>query len=239
MQRLIRLLREIAINFHQVVRARNLAGNNYLIFAQAAFEGQFRGLESGKDHALVDDFLRGLAEVAIGILLHLAHDEFLIQRTAIHADAHGFVVFARYVADGRELLVAPLAMAYVAGIDAVFIECGCAIGIFLQEHVAVVVKITNQGNVAAGVEQALLDFRDCCSGFRDIDGDANQLGSRLSQFEALLGGGSDVNGIRVRHGLHDYGRASANLDFADFDTDGLVALLCHPTSIVAKRRVVG
>jgi hypothetical protein len=61
----------------------------------------------------------------------------------------------------------------------------------------------------------------------------------LRQFEALLGGGSDVNGVRVGHGLHDYRRTSANLNFANFDADSRVALLCHRISIVAERKVVG
>src|ERR1700735_16750 len=43
-QRLVCFLRELAINFHQIVRARNLAGNNNLVLAQTALESQLGGL---------------------------------------------------------------------------------------------------------------------------------------------------------------------------------------------------
>ena len=145
---------------------RNFAGNDDLILAQAAFERQFGGFERGEHHALVDDFFGSFAEVLVGVFLHLAHDQLLIERAAIHADAHGLAVVARDFADGGELLVAPLAVADVAGIDAVFVERAGAIGIFREQDVAVVMKIADDGNVAAGIEQALLDFRNSRGGFR-------------------------------------------------------------------------
>ena len=186
MQRLIGFAGEIAINFDQIVRARNFAGNDDLVFAQAAFERELGGLDRGEHHALVDNFFGSLTEVAVGILLHLAHDEFLIERPAIHADADGLAVVARNIADGGELLVAALAVADVAGIDAVFIERAGAIGIFRQQHVAVVVKIADDGHVAAGIEQALLDFRHGRGGFGHVHGDADEFGAGLREFEALL-----------------------------------------------------
>ncbi len=74
--------------------------------------------QGGEDHAFVDDFFGGFAEVFVGVFLHLAHDQFLIQRAAVDADAHGLVVVARDFADGGKLFVAALAGAHVAGIDA-------------------------------------------------------------------------------------------------------------------------
>ncbi len=159
MQRLIRLAREVAINFHEVLRARNFAADDDLIFAQAVFQSEFGGLERGEHHALVDDFFGGEAEVFVGVLLHFAHHEFLIQRAAVHADADGLAVVARHFADGGELFVAALAGADVAGIDAVFIERGGAVGILGEQDMAVVMEVTDEGDVAALVEQALFDFR--------------------------------------------------------------------------------
>ena len=83
------------------------------------------------------------------------------------------------------------------------------------------------GDVAAGIEQALLDFRNGGGGFRHVHGDADQFRARLRKFEALLRGGGHIGGVRVGHGLHDDGRASAHLYFADLDADGLVSLGCH------------
>ena len=108
-------------------------------------------LQRRKHHALVDDLLGGLAEVLVRVLLHAEHHELLIERAAIHADAHRLAIVARDFADRGELLVAPLAVADVAGIDAVFVERLRAIGIFRQEDVAVVMKIADHGNVAARV----------------------------------------------------------------------------------------
>ena len=51
-----------------------------------------------------------LPEVLVGVLLHLAHHEFLIQRAAVDADAHGLAVVARHFADGGELFVAALSV---------------------------------------------------------------------------------------------------------------------------------
>ena len=96
------------------------------------FEGEFGRFERREHHALVDDFFGGLAEVLVGVLLHLAHHQFLIERAAVHADAHGLAVVARDFADGGELLVAALAVADVAGIDAVFVERRAQSGYFVS-----------------------------------------------------------------------------------------------------------
>ena len=214
----------------------NFAGNDDLIFAQAAFEREFGRFERGEHHALVDDFFGRLAEVAVGVFLHLAHDQLLIERAAVDADAHGLAVVARDLADGGELLVAALAVADVAGIDAVFIERAGAIGIFRQQDVAVVVEIADDRRVAAGIEQAFLDFRDGRGGFRHVHGDADQLGAGLGEFDALLRGCGYVGGVRVGHGLDDDGRAAADLDLADLYADRLVAFAQHGEAIVANPR---
>ena len=145
--------REVAVDLDQIARARNLAGNDDLVLAQAGFEREFGRFERGKHHALVDDLFGGLAEILVRVLLHLAHDQFLIERAAVDADAHRLAVVARDFADGGELLVAALAVADVAGIDAVLVEGARAIGIFGEQHVAVVVEVADDRRVAAGVEQ--------------------------------------------------------------------------------------
>ena len=55
--------------------------------------------------------------------------------------------------DGRELLVTPGAGADVAGIDPVLVESGRARRIAREQQVTVVVKITDERNIAAGVGQ--------------------------------------------------------------------------------------
>ena len=184
-------------------------------------------MQRGEDHALIDDFFRGLTEILFRVLLHFLHHKLLIERAAIDADADGFAVVARHFANGGELFVAALAVADVAWIDAVFIERAGAIGIFREQHVAVVMEIADDRRVAACVEQAFLDFGKCGGCFRHVDRHADEFRAGLGQFEALLGGCRDVGGVRVGHRLDDDGRAAADLDFADLYADRFVTRLRH------------
>ena len=86
----------------------------------------------------------GAPEIAVGVLLHLRDDELLVERAAVDADAHRLAVVARDAADRRELLVAPLAGADVAGIDAVLVERLRAVGIAREQQVAVVVEVADE-----------------------------------------------------------------------------------------------
>ena len=125
-------------------------------------------------------------------------------------------------------------MADVAGIDSVFIEIAGAIGIFRQQDVPVVMEIADHRNVAAGIEQPLLDFRNGRRRFRHVHGDANEFRARLREFQALLRGGSNIGGIGVGHRLDDHRRAAAHLDVADLHADCLVPFARHLQSIVAN-----
>ena len=80
------------------------------------------GLQRRQHHALVDDVVGRPAEMAIGVLLHLRHDQLLIEGAAIDADAHRACIVHRDLADGGELLVAAPAGADVARVDAVLVE---------------------------------------------------------------------------------------------------------------------
>ena len=114
-----------------------------------------------------------------------AHDQLLVERAAVDADAHRLAVVDRDLADGGELLVAPLAGADVAGIDAVLVERRGAVGIARQQQVAVVVEVADERRRAAGVEHALLDLGHGGRRFRHVDGDAHHLRAGLGQLDAL------------------------------------------------------
>ena len=168
MQRLFGFRGEIAVNSDEVAGPRGLARNDDLVVTEAGFEGEFGRFQGGNDHALVDDFFRLFAEIFVGIFLHLAHDELLIEGAAVHADADGLAVITRYFANSGELFIAALACANVTRINAVFVELPGAFGIFGEQDVAVVVKIANDGRAAADVQHALLDFRYGGGGFGDV-----------------------------------------------------------------------
>ncbi len=183
--------------------------------AQTGFQRQIRRLQRGKHHAVVDDLFGFLAEILVGVLLHLLHDQFLIQGAAIHADADRFAVIDGDFADGGELFVAALSRADVAGIDAVFIESFRAFGILREQDVAVVMEVADDGYFAASSEQAFLDDRDSFRRFGNVHCPANDLTAGFGKFERLLECSLDVGGVGVGHGLdHDW-CAAANLDVAN------------------------
>jgi hypothetical protein len=185
------------------------------------------GFDSGEHHALIDDLFGAETEIAVGILLHLAHDQLLIEGAAIDADAHGFCVVTSDSADGGELLVAAFAGTDVAGIDAIFVEGASAIRIFGEQHVAVVVKIADERGVASGVQHALLDFGDGRGGFGNVDGDAHHLRSGRSELHTLLRGGGDIGGVGIGHGLNDDRRAAAHVHAANLHGIRLVSVGHH------------
>ena len=217
MQRLLGLARKVAIHLDQILRLGNFAGNNDLVVAQAALEREFGGFDRGQHHAVVDDFFGVEAQVAVGVLLHLAHHQLLIERAAIDADAHRLAVVHGDFADRGKLLVAPRARAHVAGIDAVFVQRPRAIGIFRQQHVAVVMKIADDRRGASQIAQPRHNFRHRRRRFRHVHRDAHQLRAGVGQFLALRHGAGNVRRIRIGHRLDDDRRAAANLELADFD----------------------
>ena len=136
----------------------------------------------------------------------------------------GLFAIARDAADRGELLVAPLAGADVAGIDAVLVQRLRALGEARQQQVAVVVEVADERRGDAGVEHAPLDLRDRRRGFRHVDGDADHLGAGLRQLDALLRGARGIRRVGHGHRLDDDGRAAADLDRTDADADSLVQL---------------
>ena len=163
-----------------------------------------------------------MAERTVRVLLHLRDDELLIERAAVDADAHRPAIVDRDFADRRELLVAPLAGADVAGIDPVLVERSRTLRIFGQQQMAVVMEIADERRVAAGVEHALFDFWNRSRRFGNVHRHADHFRSGFGELEALLGRRARVARVGHRHRLHDDRRTAANLDAADAHTYGLV-----------------
>ena len=222
-ERLVGARGELAIDRDQVERPRDLARDDDLVLAQPRLQRELGRLEGGEDHALVDDFLGGVPEVLVGVLLHLLHDELLVQGAAIDADADGLGVLDGDLADRRELLVAPNTLADVAGIDPVLVEGPGAVGVLRQKDVPVVVKVSDQGSVDPRVEHPLLDLGHGGCGLGDVDRDPDHLRAGPGELDALGGGGFHVHRVGVRHRLDDDGGAAADHDLADADPHGGVA----------------
>jgi hypothetical protein len=179
-------------------------------------------LHRRQHHALVDDVFGAQAEIAVRVLLHVRDHQLLIQRAAVDADADRLGVVPGNSADGRELLVAPLARADVPGIDAVLVERRRARRVAGEKQVAVVVEVADERGGDAGIEHPLLDFRDGFRRWRKVHGHPDHFRSRLGQLDALLRRGYGVCCIGHRHRLDDDWRTSANLNRTDAHADRLV-----------------
>ena len=195
-----------------------------LIRPQSGVERQLRRLERRAHHALVDDVVGGEAQALVGVLLHAAHDQLLVEGAAVDADADRLALIAGDLADGRELLVAPLAGADVARIDPVLVERGGAGRIAGEQEMAVVVEVADERCVDAGVVHALADLGHRRGRLRDVHRDAHHLGAGLRERDALRGGARGIGRIGAGHRLHDDRRAAADLHragaAADADADG-------------------
>jgi len=89
---------------------------------------------------------------------------------------------------GAEIGVVFAADADVAGIDSVFRERLGAGGIFFQEQVAVVVEVSDDGDVDVLIGQLFDDVRDGGGSVFVIDGDADEFGSGAGEGGDLADG---------------------------------------------------
>ena len=105
----------------------------------------------------------------------------------------------------------------VAGIDAIFGEGAGTLGIFLEEDMAVVVEVADDGDADAEFIESVDDFGNGLRGGFGIDSDADQLGAGLCQRHHLIDGRGGVGGIGVGHGLNHDGVITPHPDIADFD----------------------
>ncbi len=182
---------------------------------QTRFERELGGFQRREHHAIIDNFLGFLPEILVRVLLHFPHDQLLIERAAIDANAHRLSVIASDFADGGKLLVAALTRAHISRIDAVFIQRDSAVRIFREQNVTVVVKVPNDRHFASRRKQAFLDFGNGSGGFRHIHSDAHNFGAGFGKLKTLLRRSGHICRIRVGHGLDDNGRAAAHADMAD------------------------
>ena len=222
MQRLVGLARQRSIDRNQIARAGCLARDDDLIAAQAAVDGERGRLDGRQHHALVDDLFGRLAQIAIGVLLHLRDDELLVERAAVDADPDRLAVIDRHLADRRELLVAPASGPDVSRVDAVLVERGRALGKLRQQEMPVVVEVADERRVASGVDHPLLDLGHRRGRLRQVDGDAHHFRSGFGQLDTLNGRRARVGGVRHRHRLDDDGRAATHLNAPDFHADRFV-----------------
>ena len=118
-------------------------------------------------------------------------------------------------------------------------------GILLEQQVAVVVEVADDGDADAALVEAFDDVGNGGGGVFVVDGDADDLGAGEGEGRNLLDGAGDVGRVGVGHGLDDDRDLPADADVADFDRGCFPALnLRHASSlpfiaIVRKMVAVG
>ena len=120
--------------------------------------------ERADDDRFEGDFARVLGLGAPGVFVHQRRQQRLVERAPVDADAHRPVVFDGHLDHGAEVVVVLLADVDVARIDAVLGERAGALGIFLQQDVAVVVEVADDGHAHAELVERLDDLRHGCGG---------------------------------------------------------------------------
>ena len=176
---------------------------------------------------------RGSARLAV--LVHHAGEKRLIERAPVDADADGLLVLDRALDHDLEVVVVFLADGRVAGIDAVLGQGARRGGIFLEQDVAVVVEVADDGDADAALVEAFDDGGNGGGGVFVVDGDADDLRAGEGQGCNLVDGALDVGGVGVGHRLDDDRDFPADADLPDLDGRRLPALnLRHVSSLPAR-----
>ena len=95
----------------------------------------------------------------LGVLVHHAGEQRLIERAPVDADADGLLILDGALDHGAEVVVVLAADGGVAGVDAVLGESARGGGIFLEQEVAVVVEVADDGDAEAALVEAFNDVR--------------------------------------------------------------------------------
>src|SRR5215470_2569931 len=217
-ERVVGAWRELSIDVHEVLHARDLGGEDDASMREAGLLGQLRGLDGALDHGVHGHIACAQRLAQLRVRVHHAREQVLVEAAPVDADAHGLAVVDGHLDDGVEVVVVVLAPD-VARIDAVLGEGFGAGGVLREEDVAVVVKIPDHGHL-----HLLDDLRHGARGLVVVHGDAHQLTARGVERIDLGHGGGGVGGIGVGHGLDDDGPPAADLDAAHVNGHGLPPL---------------
>ena len=128
-QGMVAALRQLAINRNQVLYARDFATEHDLLRRHAQFLGQLSRVNCRGDQCLVHHLFRAPWLWPMGVFIHQASQQLLIQTAPIDANAHRFVPAQSRLDHLGELFIVFVAFAHVAWVDAVFGQRLRAIGV--------------------------------------------------------------------------------------------------------------
>ena len=210
---------ERGVDVDEVADAGDLGGEDDLVAAETVALGGRGVVERGDDHRLHHD-VAGVERLGeLGVLVHHAGEQRLVERAPVDADAHRLLVLDRDFDHGAEVVVVLAADGDVAGVDAVLGEGLGAGGIFGEQQVAVVVEVADDGRGPALFADAFDDVGNGLGCVVVVDGDADELRAGAGERGDLLDGAS-MSAVSVL--VIDWtttGAEEPTADSADLDGD--------------------
>ncbi len=182
---------------------------------QAVFFGGFGRLDRAYNDRPQRD---GLGVERLGqlvVLVHHAREQGAVERAPVDADAHRPAVFDGGFDHDAEIVVVLLADVDVSRIDAVFRQRSRHVGILLEQQMAVVMEIADDGHPDAELVDGLDDLGHGLRGIVGVDGDAHQLRACIGQRHHLIHRRHDVGRVGIGHRLNHDGVRSADLHVTD------------------------
>ena len=224
----VALCGKVAVDTDQILHAADFGGQDDEVVRQAHALGRFGGFECAGDHGISHDLL-GVERVGqSAVFVHHACQQRRVERAPVDANTHWAIVLDGHFDHGAKVVVVLLADIDVAWIDAVFRQGFGTIRVLLQQQVAVVMEVADDGHADAEFVECFDDLGHSAGGFIGVHGDAHQFGTRAGKGHRLVDGGGDVRRVGVGHRLDDDGVASADLDVTDVDDDGMTPrCYCH------------
>ncbi|MNI35030.1 hypothetical protein D3C73_890410 [compost metagenome] len=193
---------QVAVDSDQVLHMADLARQDDGITAQAKFFSALRVGDGRHDQRVTHHGLGLPGLRAAAVFVHLARHQLVIQAAPVHANTHGLVVTASHFDHLREVVVAPLAAAHIAGVDPVLGQRLRALRKLRKQLVAVVVEVSNQRHIHAHAIKLFANGDHFAGRLGRVHRDPYQLGAGQRQFLDLDRRGDRVGGIGVGHGLH-------------------------------------
>jgi hypothetical protein len=217
MQRKVRAGGKHGIDLDQVLHGAHFGREHDLVGAEPELDGTLGAQQRRLRDRLMHHRAGILGLGQPGILVHEAGEQILVEASPVDPDAHRLVVLDGDVDDGRELPVALVLEADIAGIDAVFGErlgTGRVLG---EQRMAVIVEVADEGHVDATSVEFVADMRHGNRSLRPVDRHAHELRAGAGKGRDLGHGGIHIGSVGVGHRLHHDGRRSADDDTANID----------------------
>ncbi len=188
MKGIVATRRHVPIHVDQILHAADFCAEDNLIATQSVFFRQLGGVQRAYHHGFHGHVASVFRLGRAGIFVHHAREQLLIERSPVDADAHWFLILDGNFDHDAEVVVVLAAHAYVARVDAVLGQCARALRIFLQQQMAVVMKVADDGHVDPTALEQIHNLGDGFGGVIVVYGNADQFRSSARQSFHLFHG---------------------------------------------------